>query len=371
MILRKKIVFAINQLGIGGAENMIVEQIRCVDREIFEVFLITLFDNPKVNLSNKIASDVIYKQFNFKGSFCGLFDIGSWLKLYKFFSKEKFVAVITNLFISNTIVRLVAILTRVPIILSNELNIYEDKRFWQVITDQILALFTKRIFVSSVDVLEFTSKQENLPKDKFLLNYNAIPLKLAKVKDNRNRILNEFHLSVETLYVVTAGRLIKQKGHAYLIDAVKIMNEKGLSNFKVLIFGQGVMESELKNKIISLGLESQIKIMGLSTMDKILAISDIFVLPSLWEGLSIALLQAMDSGSPIVATDISGSREAIVDGVSGLLVEPGNLEKLATALISLIKDDQLRDKLGVGAKKHVKRFSIESNVKVIEGEILS
>ena len=191
------------------------------------------------------------------------------------------------------------------------------------------------------------------------------------IKDKRKETLIGFDLSVDDLYIVTAGRLIKQKGHSYLVDAVELMNKKGIINFKVLIFGGGVLESELKNKITSSGLGSQIKMMGMSTMEKILAISDIFVMPSLWEGLSIALLQAMDSRSPIVATDVSGSREAIVNGVSGLLVEPGNSKKLAQALISLIDNKQLRDELAEGAAERVKIFSIETNVKRIEKELLS
>lgn len=367
MISRKKIVFTINHLGMGGAENMVIEQIRSIDRGIFQPFLITLLPNPKINLADKIASDVVYVPFNFSG----LFDLTSWWKLWKFFRQEEFDVIITYLFNANFIARTVAVFAGIRVILSNECSVYGDKHRWQIIMDRILARFTKKIFVGSTEVLEFTAKQERLPKEKFCLNYNSIPLKLSNIKEKRKEALVGLNLPIDGFYVVTAGRLIKQKGHEYLIDAVKIINERGISNFKVLIFGQGALELELKNKIISLGLESQVKMMGMSTMEKILAISDIFVLPSLWEGLSIALLQAMDSGSPIVATDVSGSREAIVDGASGLLVEPGNFEKLAGALSSLIKDGQLRAKLAGGAIERVKIFSIETNIKTIEREALS
>ena len=366
----KKIIFAINQLGIGGAENMIVEQVNHFDRRLFKVYLITLFPNPKANVASKIAPDVSYVPFRFHGPFSGLLDVTSWWRLYRFFRKEKFDVVDTNLFITNVIVRIVAIITNVPVILSNELNVYEDKKYWQIIIDRILARFTKRIFASSSEVLEFTSKQENLPKEKFCLNYNAIPLKLSKVKENRNQVLDEFGLPIDFFYIVTAGRLIVQKGQRYLIEAAKIMKDQGISDFKILIFGRGVLEEDISKQIISLGLESSVQMMGLSTIDKILAISDTFVLPSLWEGLSIALLQAMDSGSPIVATDISGSREAITHGVSGLVVKPGEANKLSLVLTSLIKDEQLRNKLANGAREQVKKFSIEANVRVIEREAL-
>ncbi len=296
MIIKKKIVFAINDLGIGGAENMLVEQVKCIDKNLFQVFLITILPNPKINLTDKIVPEVTYLQFKFSG----LFDCKSWWQLFVFFRKEKFDAVITNLFNTSLIVRVVAICAQVRIILSNELNIYEDKRTWQIVADRILASFTKRIFVSSSSVLEFTAKQERISREKFKLNYNAIPLKLGEIKNNRSKILNEFGLVNDFIYIVTAGRLIEQKGHRFLIDSALEMLNSGVTNFTILIFGQGVLEERLKKQINFLGLEGKVKLMGMSTMDKILAISDIFVLPSLWEGLSIALLQAMDSASPIV-----------------------------------------------------------------------
>ena len=365
-VSRKKILFAINNLGIGGAESMLLEQLRAIDRDVFQPVLITLLPNPKINLVNKVSPDILYAPFNF----LGLFDIFSWLKLWKFFRKEKFDTVVTYLFVTNLIVRMAAIVSGVRVILSNECSVYKDKHGWQILADKILAHFTQRIFVGSTEVLEFTAKQEHLARDKFCLNYNSIPLKLSKVKKNRKEILAEFNLPQDNFYIVTAGRLITQKGHEHLIGAADIIRKSGISNFKILIFGQGVLEENLKKEIISLGLEAYVKMMGISTMEKILAISDIFVLPSLWEGLSIALLQAMDSGSPIVATDVSGSREAIVDGSSGLLVEPGNPEKLAAALIGLINNERTRSKLAVGAAERVKMFSIEENVKRIEEEVL-
>lgn len=366
MNAKKKIIFAINDLGIGGAENMLIEQIRCVNRNLFQVFLITILPNPKINLADKIVPDVTYTAFNFSG----LFDFGSWWRLFVFFRKEKFDAVVTNLFNTNLIVRIVAICARVPTILSNELNIYEDKKTWQIIVDWVLARFTKRIFVSSPSVLEFTTKQERIPKEKFLLNYNAIPLKLGEVKNNRGKILKELGLAEDFIYIVTAGRLIEQKGHHFLIEAAREMLNDGVGNFAILIFGQGVLEEELKKQINSLGLQDKVKLLGMSTMEKILAISDIFVLPSLWEGLSIALLQAMDSASPVVATHISGSREVVIDGESGLVVAPSDTKALARALIRLIRDEKLRHRLALGAHERARDFSIENNVQTIENEIV-
>ncbi len=369
-MFRKKIVFAIDRLGMGGAENMLIEQIKAIDKTIFQVFLITIFPNPSINLKYKIFSDVEYIPFNFSSPFSGLFDIISWWKLFIFFWKEKFDAVVTSLFITNTIVRIVASLTHVPVILSSELNLSEDKRKWQIIVDKILARFTKKILVSSLDVLEFTSKQENISKEKFCLNYNAIPLELYGVKKNRDQVLTEYGLPTDSFYIVTAGRLIEQKGHKYLIEATKKLLDSGISDFQVLIFGKGELQVELEEKISALNLQNHMRLMGIGSMDKILAISDIFVFPSLWEGLSISLLQAMDSGSPIIATNISGSNEAIVNNESGLLVAPRDSGELTSALMALIKDPSNRERLSKNAHIRAEKFSIGNNVKVIEKLVL-
>jgi len=295
-------------------------------------------------------------------------------ELYRFFiflKKEKIYAIITNLFDTNLLGRVAAIAARVPVILSYELNIYESKKRWQIISDRFLSYFTKKILVSSNEVLEFTSKQEQLPKDKFQLNFNSIPIKLGEVKKNREQVLLKYGLPKDYTYIATAGSLTEQKGHTYLVNAAHEMKENGMTGFKVLIFGRGMLKDELSNQIQKLGLIEEVKLMGIAPVEDIMAISDIFTMPSLWEGLSIALLQAMDAGCPIVATKVSGTVEAIEDEVSGILVEPRDSAQLSKALEHLIKDHKLRQKLSHRGQEEVKKFSIEKNVKVIENLIVS
>lgn len=366
MSIRKKIVFVTNNLGIGGGEIMLVEQVRCIDRKFFEPYVITILSNPKINVISKIPTDVKFIEFNFSS----LFDFISLYKLWFFLRREKMEVVITSLFNANLFARTAAILAGVPVMLSYEHNIYEHKKKWQIIADRILARFTKKILVGSNDVLEFTSKQENLPKDKFQLIFNSIPLKFGNIKKNRQQMLAHYRLPEEIIYIVTAGSLTPQKGHSYLIDATYHMKQQGLKGFQVLIFGRGELKDKLLNHIQRLGLDNEVKLMGFASTEDIMAIGDIFTLPSLWEGLSIALLEAMNAGCSIVGTKISGTVEAVEDNISALLVKPGDSQGLSNALKRLLLDEKLRDKLASGARESVKRFSIEKNVKMIENLIL-
>lgn len=363
---RKKVAFIITNLGMGGAENMLVEQVKFLDKKRFEPCIITLRQHPKMNVVHKVPQDVNLVEFNFTS----VFDIISLYKLWVFLRRERIYAVFTSLFNANLIGRTAAILARIPVVLSSEVNVYVDKSKWQIVADKILARFTKKIVVSSNDVLNFTSKQENLPREKFELNFNAVPLILGDIKHKRNEILSKYDLSENLTYIVTAGSLTPQKGQSFFIDAVYQMKQDGVKDFKVLIFGKGPLKEDLLAQIQKLGLEEEIKLMGIIPAEDIMAISDIFTLPSLWEGLSIALLQAMDARCPIVATRVSGTNEALENEVSALLVSPGESSELAEAFKRLLNDGDLRGKLSRVAREQVKKFSIEENVKVIENLIL-
>lgn len=366
MPARKKVVFAINNLGMGGAENMLVEQVRFMDRKLFDLYIITILPNQNTNVFHKIPQDAKLIEFRFSS----LFDFSELYKVWSFLRREKIYAVVTSLFDANLLIRIAAVLARTPVILSSEVNVYEHKKKWQIVADRILARFTKKILVSSNEVLDFTSKQESLSKSKFALNFNAIPLKFGGIKRERDRILGEYNLPPEQIYIATAGSLTPQKGQKYLVDAVYELKNKGVRGFKVLIFGKGVLKEELLAQIEKLNLTKEIQLMGIVPIEDILAISDIFTLPSLWEGLSIALLEAMDAECAIVATKVSGTNEALENEISALLVTPGDSLELAEAYNRLLYDDGLRVELANKAKEMVKKFSIEKNVRVIENLIL-
>lgn len=344
---------------------MLVEQLKSLNRSRFELYLITILPNPKSGVISRVPEDVKFIEFNFSS----IFDIVSFYKLWVYLRQEKIQVVLTSLFNANLLGRMTAILAGVPTILSSELNVLEDKKRWQIIADKILARFTKKILVSSNEVLEFTLKQEHLSKSKFQLNFNSVPLKLGEIKRNRNEVLRKHGLPEDQLYIVTAGSLTPQKGQAHLINAIYKVKQQGITGFRVLIFGKGVLKDELLGQVQKLGLTEEIQFMGITSIEDIMAISDIFTLPSLWEGLSIALLQAMDAGCPIVATRVSGTNEALENEVSALLVSPGESSELAVAFQRLLNDEKLRQRLANVVKEKVKKFSIEKNVKVIENLI--
>ena len=365
---RKKIkfLFAINHLGIGGAETMMVEQANFIDKEHFDPYILSLYRNPANNVAAHITlPEGRYVRFAFKS----IYDIPSWWRLYRWMRRERFDCVLTNLFDTNVVVRSLAILTGVPCILSYEHNIYRDKKRRQIMVDRILAKWNYRILVGAPQVKDFVMAQEKIPAGKIEVVFDAAHLVFEHAKDERAAVLRKMHLPEEYLYVVAAGSFTEQKGHAYLIDAWREVlaqyKDSGVK-LKLLIFGRGELKESLERKIKENDLEESITLPGIAPMKDILAISDIFSLISLWEGFSIALIQAMNAGCAIVATKVSGSVDAIEDGVDGLLVAPKDASAAAAAVIRLIDDPALRQRLGQSARKKSSLYDISNKIKEIE-----
>ena len=166
-------------------------------------------------------------------------------------------------------------------------------------------------------------------------------------------------LTFKKPFVVAMGRLVDQKGFDLLIESFsKLANN--YPNWNLVIIGEGDKRSKLVRLISRLGLESRILLAGrVKNPQTILCQADIFVLSSRYEGFPNALLEAMACGLPAISFNCpSGPAEIIRHNFDGILVPPGNSEKLSLAMDKLMTDKKLREKLGKNAKKITTRFSV-------------
>jgi glycosyltransferase involved in cell wall biosynthesis len=154
------------------------------------------------------------------------------------------------------------------------------------------------------------------------------------------------------LTVLFTGRLAEQKGLEYLISAVPLLARRLDGAVKVLLAGDGPLKADLSSLAKRLGVEDHVVFLGFQTdIGDLLAVSDVFALPSPWEGLSISVLEAMAASKPIVATSIGSNRELLQDGATGLLVPPKRADMLGRAILALAEDGQLRHRLGAAAHR--------------------
>lgn len=161
--------------------------------------------------------------------------------------------------------------------------------------------------------------------------------------------------------VGTIGRLSSVKGQKFLIHAmVEVINK--YPDAQAVIIGAGDEDVPLKNLVRSLGIGNSVHFLpSVTDTHSYLSIMDIFVFPSVKEGLGIALLEAMASGKACVASDAGGIRNAIEDGVTGLLTPVGNSDAIGKAILKLIGDNDMRKKLGDNARSlAIEKFSLNN-----------
>jgi glycosyltransferase involved in cell wall biosynthesis len=175
--------------------------------------------------------------------------------------------------------------------------------------------------------------------------------------------------------VVVIGRLEPQKGHALMLEAAAILT-RSLPTLKVFFAGSGSLERELRARCNTAGLTETVSFLGhRSDLEVLLAAADVAVMPSLYEGLPLTAIEAMAMARPVVATDIEGMREVVVDGLSGFLVGVGDAGALAQAIERLVRFPVLARQLGVNGRRRVERhfdlrFQVEGTVSLYE-ELLS
>ena len=170
--------------------------------------------------------------------------------------------------------------------------------------------------------------------------------------------------------LVAVGRMHVQKGYPYLLEAFKIVNET--AEARLIIVGDGKLKESLRLKAESLGIHNKTAMVGETEPYVYMRHADIFVLSSLYEGLPLVLLEAASLGMSIVSTDCDyGPNEVIENGESGLLVPVADPEKLASAILKLIRNKELRLNLGEKAEKRARHFSRDRMVSGYEEVLLN
>lgn len=181
------------------------------------------------------------------------------------------------------------------------------------------------------------------------------------VEGAATRVRQTLSLSSEEFVVLNVGRLTEQKGQKKIIALAEAMREKGIE-VVFLIAGEGEQRGLLESLITERKLENRVKLLGFrEDIGSLLCAADVFFLPSLDEGLPMSLLEAMASGVPVVATPVGAIPQLVENGISGLLVNPGDLNGMYAALIDIRQNRHEAHRLATNALRTVRRtYSSES-----------
>jgi glycosyltransferase involved in cell wall biosynthesis len=204
------------------------------------------------------------------------------------------------------------------------------------------------------------SVKYGVPEDKFIYIPDGVEIEVIDEYLSRNKLTREeLELSDADIVLVNVNRLVRNKGVIYLIDALKILNDE--LNVKLILVGSGPEEGNIKRRISELGLRDKVvhfKDVPDEIKFQLMALADISVTPTLFEGLPIVILEAMACGKPVVASNVTEVPQVVKHGVNGFLVPPRDPRAITNAVLE-IYDKDLIEVMGRESRRIAENYDWE------------
>jgi glycosyltransferase involved in cell wall biosynthesis len=357
---RTRIVYLAHAFMVGGAEEMVLNLVRHLpDR--FEPMVCCINQPGPIGEEIRKTGTPIAAL----GLTPGLRRPRDIQGIRRYLRETKPAIVHTFLITASLYGRLAAILEHVPIVIGTEVNIYRHKRPHHVFAERLLMAGTTRVVASAESVREFYIRQIHAVPTKVEVVYNAVDWNQLKTTVTRDEVRRSLGIAPSAKVAGVIARLTEQKGHRHLFDA--LANTRGLEHVEVIVVGDGDLRETLQQDVRRRALERRVHFMGARRdLGNLLAAMDVFVLPSLWEGLPLSMILAMGAGLPVVATAVAGVPEVVEDGRTGLLVPPGDAAAIGRALQRLLEDDTFAGRIGRAARAAVvPRFGVDGYIRSI------
>jgi glycosyltransferase involved in cell wall biosynthesis len=360
---RVRVVYLTHTLHIGGAEEMVSNLVHHLPRERYEPTVCCIGELGPIG-EELAASGEAVTALNVDPGLRRPFDV---LAISRYLRRTQPDIVHTFLLTASLYGRFAAALARVPIIIGTEVNIYADKRPHHVLAERLLATITDRIVTSAVSVKDYYVDQIGVDGARIRVIHNAVNFAQLETTADRSALRCRLGLPADALVAGVIARLTEQKGHSYLLEA--LARVPALAAMHLLVVGDGPLRADLEALASARGISGRVHFAGSRRdLGDLISVMDLFVLPSLWEGLPLAMVLAMGGRVPVVATAVAGIPEVVTDGVTGLLVAPADAEQLGRALARLAGDPVLRRRLGDAARAHVlPRFGVDGYVAAVSG----
>jgi glycosyltransferase involved in cell wall biosynthesis len=345
--MKRTVLFFSTSSGPGGAERVVSKLASSLDSHSFRP-VVCLFRPGWLKEQCEQSSIPTYVIPN-----KGIFDF-SWIKQFLWLLREERVAIIHahefDAIVHGTIAGCFA---RIPVVAT----IHGKHYFWEKPSRRMayrLVSYYARVVAVSEDLQQFILNRVGISPGRISTVYNGVDISPDQIDITRCK--RELGIDPDEQVVGSVGSLYPVKGHKYLLQAIPAILER-IPCTTFLIIGRGELEGHLKDEVARLGLDHKVRFLGLRhDIQELLALMDVFVLPSLSEGLSIALLEAMAARRPVVATSVGGNPELVVDGETGYLVPAQEGALLASGILRLLSDVHLARRFGENGKRRVERY---------------
>lgn len=375
-----KVLHIITRLDHGGSSTNTIETVYRLNKEKYQTDLIS---GRTQDISGEIQNTLEKKNIQVKfinelrREIHPWFDIAALLKLYSWIRKGNYDSVHTHSSKAGILGRWAAKLAGVRIIIHTphghvfhgysgpvltRVFIFLEKMTAQI-TDKIITLTDR----GKDDHVQF----KIAPRAKFCTIHSGIDFSQFHCSSDLNKVRNDYQISTETFLFGSVTRLDPIKGTDILISAMERICQQ-FPQTKLMIVGEGIDETKLKEQCQSLEISDKVIFVGYQkNVSELMHMMDVFVLPSLNEGMGRVIIEAMACGKPVIASRTGGIPALIEDGKNGVLVPPGDVQALVEAMSHLISLADRGSVLGQKARSKIfddrhENYSIESMLSKIE-----
>jgi len=345
-----------HDLGIGGLPQVVVNLCRAADKNLFDISVLCLRNLGEFATEIENMGIPVFLLPQKKNGT----DYFAFVKVARILKQEKIDIIHTHNtqpFIDGSIG---ALMSGVKTIVHTEHGrTFPDKKRY-MFAEWLMSHFAYKVVGVSEHTSQNLIKHERMSPRKVVSIINGVSGAHFDMVIDKGKKREELGLKNDGPVLGVGARLVKLKGISYLLQAMPAIIEK-FPSITLVLAGGGEYENTLRKEADFLGIHKNVLFAG-PRLDfpELLKLFDLFILPSLSEGLPMALLEAMAAGCPIIATNVGGIPMAIQHGENGSLIEPGNSDILSSEIIKLLKDNELRNRyVKKGREVFKKNFSVE------------
>ncbi|HEX9188111.1 MAG TPA: glycosyltransferase [Vicinamibacteria bacterium] len=347
-------------LGLGGAEQVVIRLAAALDRRRFAPLVVCL-DDPGPFAPQAEAAGVEVAALGKRGPV----DPRAVLRLVRLFRSRGVDVVHTHLWGANLWGRLAAVAARVPVVVTTEHNLDTWKKAHHLVLDRALARAATHMIAVSEEVRRFY-EGHGVGRGRWRVVHNGVDVP-PEARRERGEAFRALGFGEGDRVAGLVGRLVPAKAPEVFLRALALALPR-VAGLRGLVVGDGPLRPEAEAEARRLGIADRVVFAGLrDDVASLLPGLDALVFSSRREGLSMAMLEAMAAGVPVVATAVGGTPELVTHGTTGLLVPPERPEELAGALVGLLQDGPTAAAIRKAARRRVEeRFSLASMVEAHE-----
>ena len=371
------ILHLVQGLGMGGAEVMIIQYIKALGTRKYNHYIYCFGDRgPVKEKLEELGVFICFgkKRASIKNPIKFTISVLVLIKDILKFTKRNYIQIIqSHLRNANQLAVVVSILSGIPAFptIHNTMefvdrrNNFDPRVILHKVVYNITLRLAFRIIAVSTEIKKIIREKLCICDSKIIVIKNGIILNNSKEKQDRK---NDLFEASNALKILAVGRLTHQKAMEVLVKATVNLIENEKKDFMVIIVGEGTQRKILEDMIKEFHIGDYIKLVGIrNDVIDLMKEADIFVLPSRYEGLSIAMIEAMAHGLPIIASDAPGIKTYIKSGINGLLFPIEDHKALSKQIQKIAEDNELRKKLSAEGKVSFdNEFNMKRNIVSLE-----